>query len=270
MTAFSLGTIWEETIAFVRKESAVLVPVALAIFGPSQLLLAYGMSGTATMRTAAGAISRGEMLLVLSAALLLLFGNISVSLMVLVPGISVGEALSSAIRRMSKAIGAILLLSGGFIALGLIIVIVVTTVGLVVHADPRSRAVSDYAAVLILVPTFLLLVRMLPLLPALATEQAGPMEIIRRVWALGRNNLIRFVGVWVLAMFLGLIVALIEFVIGSVVQLLRLAIGNAELLTVVEMLVNAALGALLSLGMAVYLALVYRKLSGAGFRSPFE
>ena len=42
MTAFSLGTVWEETIAFMRRESSLLLPVAFATFGASQLLLDLG------------------------------------------------------------------------------------------------------------------------------------------------------------------------------------------------------------------------------------
>ncbi|MFD2500454.1 hypothetical protein ACFSTI_18495 [Rhizorhabdus histidinilytica] len=52
MTAFSLGTVWEETIAFLRRESGLLVPVALAVYGPAQLLFDVGMQALMSMRGA--------------------------------------------------------------------------------------------------------------------------------------------------------------------------------------------------------------------------
>ena len=52
MTAFSLGTVWEETIAFLRRESGLLIPVALAVYGPAQLLFDVGMQALMSMRGA--------------------------------------------------------------------------------------------------------------------------------------------------------------------------------------------------------------------------
>jgi len=191
-----------------------------------------------------------------------LFGNIAIALIVLIPGISVGEALSRAARGFPKAIAVLLLLVAGFILAALAIVIVATLGSMAVGSNPQSPAFASRIAMLVIIPMIVLVVRMLLMSPVIAMEQGGAVEAIRRSWALGKGNILRFAAVWVLAMFLGILIGLIErFVIGSVVGLLKLGVGQAELLDIVQLVINAAIESILSLGMAVYLALAYRKLA---------
>lgn len=262
MTTFSLGTIWEETIAFLRREAALLIPVALAIFAPAQVLLSLGMAGAATLRTAAGVAASAQMLLTIPAVLLVLFGNLAISRIVLTPGGSVREGLGSAARRLPRSLGTMLLLASAFIAVGIAIVVVVVLGAMVFSVDPRSKLVSDQIAGLMVVTMFVLLIRLLLLVPVLAMENRSAAEVIRRAWALSRTNVVRFAAVWALTLFLGVFIALIEqFVVGSLIALLKLAVGDVELLSAVETLINAGIQAMLSLAMAVYIALVYRRIA---------
>lgn len=262
MTAFSLGTIWEETIAFLRREGALLIPVALAVFGPAQILLEFGMAGAAPTASARGASA--PMLLSIPAALLVLWGNLVISRTVLVPGISVGEALVDGLRRLPRAIGTILLIVAALIAAAAAIVIAATVGIMMFQGDPKSPAIANQLVALIAIPAFILAIRMLLLVPVLAFEDGGPVDTIKRAWALGKNNILRFAGVFLLAMFLGVMIALIEqFVIGSLIELLKLGLGESELLGVAQLLINGAIEAMLSLAFAVYLALVYRTLAAS-------
>ena len=264
MTTFSLGTIWEETIAFLRQEAALVIPVALAVFAPAQVLLALGMAGAATLRTAAGAAASAQMLLTIPAVLLVLFGNLAISIIVLMPGSTVGEGLAGAVRRLPRSLGTMLLLAGAFIALALAIVVTVILGAMVFSVDPRSKIVSDQIAALIVGAMFILLIRLLLLVPVLAMEHRSAAETIRRAWALSRANVLRFAAIWALTLFLGVFIALIEqFVVGSLIALLKLAVGDVGLLSAVETLINAGIQAMLSLAMAVYLALVYRKIAAS-------
>lgn len=258
MTAFSLGTIWEETIIFLRRESGVLIPIALAIFGPAQLLLQLGMAGADPSRGVASAPA----LLVLPAALMVLFGNLVLSRVVLIPGISVGEALRDGLHCLPRSLGAILLMVAALIAAASAIVIAATVGIMIFQGNPRSPAIASQLVLLMAIPAFVLAIRMLLLVPILAMEDGGAIDAIRRAWTLGKNNVLRLAGIFILAMFLGMTTSLIEqFVIGSLIGLLKLAVGAAELLDTIHILINAAIEAMLSLAFAVYLALVYRTLA---------
>ena len=262
MTAFSLGTVWEETVAFLRRESGLMIPVALAIFGPAQLMMDFGLQKAMAMRASADAALSWQAFLILPGGLLMLLGNLVVTLLVMVPGISVGEALSGGIRRLPTALGAMFLVFTGVMAAMLAIVVAATLGAMLFGADPRSPVLATQLAVLIMIPFGVMWLRLLLLPTVAAVEPVGPAEAIRRAWDLGRNNLLRLLGIWLILVFLSILLAMIEmFVVGSVAELLKRVTGELVLSMTLQSIANAAIGALLSMGFAVYLALVYRTLT---------
>lgn len=262
MTAFSLGTIWEETIAFLRRESGLLIPVALITYGPAHLLINYSIEATAAMREGVDKAPDMRMLLIFPGLLAYLFGNLTIASMALTPGISVREALSRAGGRLLTALGAMFLMGLGLIAVIAVIAIIVALCAIVFRVDPRSPAVSRQLVFLLMIPMTIVATRMMPLIPVVAKEGTGPLEAVRRSWALGKNSMLRLFGVFVLAGFLGVIIGLIEqFVIGAVFQLVGLATGASPVVGAIQMLVNATIDSILSLGVAVYVALIYRRLA---------
>lgn len=257
MTAFSLGTVWEETIAFLRRESGLLIPIALAIYAPAQIMLEFGMQPFMAMRTPGAEISWQGML-VLPSGLLMLLGNLVVALLVLVPGISVGEALMSGLRRLPIALGAMLLLG---LAASLV-TIFVSLGAFSVSGGPPSPAMLSQLIVLVMIPIGILWLRLLLLPIVVAVEAVGAKDGIKRAWALSRGNVARLIGMWLVLLFLSIILKMIElFVIGSLAQLLQLGVDDATLPAVLQTIANGALEALLSMGFAVYLSLAYRALT---------
>lgn len=264
MTAFSLGTVWEETIAFLRRESGLLVPVALAIFGPAQLLLRFAMMAAPDPAAAAGQAVSAQMFLVFPALLFALFGYLVISLLVLVPGISVGEALARGAKAFPKALatGAIVMIA--WICVAIAIVVAATLGIMLVRSGPQAAGVTNLLSFLIVIPMLVIVVRMLLFAPVLAAEELGPVDSLRRIWAIGRDNIIRFIGVWLLFLFVGILVTMVDtLVFGSLFKLIALAVGAGELVGIVQALVSAGLQALVSLGMTVFIALTYRKVTGA-------
>jgi hypothetical protein len=263
MTAFSLGTVWEETIAFLRRENGLLIPVGLAIFGPMQILLGFAIASAPAMRSTAGTgAASPQMLLVLPALVLAVYGYLTVSLIVLVPRISVGEALLGALKRAPAALLAGLVVMSIWIVIAIGVVTVGTLGAISFGSNPASPAISTLFSLLIIIPMLVIMVRMLVAAPVLAMEELGTAQALRRIWALGRENVLRFAGFWVLFIFLQIIVALVDqLVIGSLVQLLKLAVSDGELLVLGRALISAGLQAMLSLVMAVYIALIYRRIA---------
>lgn len=260
MGSFSLGTIWEQTIAFLRRENSLLVPIALAIYGPSQLMLDIGLTAAMAARAAQPTLPT-EALLIFPGGLLLLFGNLVIARIVLTPGISVAEALAGAAGRLGQALGAMLLLVGAVLGVGLAIIVAATVGAMIFGANPRSPALAMQLSALVLVPMIVLWVRMLLLPPVLAIETQGPIAALRRAWALSRGHGARFVGVILLTTFLGIVTAMIgQFVVGSIVSLAKLATGEDQIFGLIGALFNAGIEAMLAMAVAVYLALIYRAL----------
>lgn len=261
MTEFSLGIIWEETIAFLRREGSLLIPVALATFGIAQLLLELAMVGN----PAAGPVTQAfspRSLLMIPAALLLLIGNLAVSRIVLVPGRSIGESLSDTLRNAPRALLVILLIFAMMAGIALLTVIAATLGAMTFRVDPK--AITPNIVLLLMVPMFIIGIRMLMLVPILAVEQQGPLEALRRAWALSRRHFLRFLGVFATVMMLTVVLALVQmFALGSLFRLLALAVGDGQLVLILQAVVNAGLEAMLSLGVTVYIALIYRKIAAS-------
>ena len=261
MTEFSLGTIWEETLAFLRREAALLMPVALATFGVAQLLLEIGMGGKPADGPGLQSFSP-QSLLLLPAMLLLLIGNLAVSRIALMPGRSVGESLSDTLRSLPRALGVMLLIFTIMAGIALVIVIAATLGAMTFRVDPR--AITPNIMIVLMVPMLVIGIRMLLLVPLLSVEQPRPVEAIRRAWALSRPHFLRFVGVFAIMMMLTIILAMIQqFVVGSLFQLLALVISDGQLVAILRALVNATLEAMLSLAITLYIALIYKKVAAA-------
>ena len=259
MAAFSLSTVWEETIAFMRRELALLLPVALALFGAAQILFQIAMLAMST-NLAKPDPTGPQALLVIPSILLILFGNLTITRLALVPGTSVAEALGVGFRRLPVALASCFLLGFALSAAMMVILVAATLGAMNSGVDPKTGA-SGGLTLTVLIPAVIVFVRFLMLMPALAMEKDGAIATIRRAWNLGRGNGLRFFGVFLLGLAANLAVTTLNIiVIGSLAGLLRFVIGN-ELVTVLQLIVSGALGAMLMLGLAVYTALVYRKLA---------
>ena len=252
MKSFSLGAAWEETIALLRREHALLVPVALALFGPAQIMIELGVPHEMPA-AGTGPAPGGALLLVFPAMILVFLANLAITRLALIPGISVAEALSSGLRRLPRALGATLLLGAAVMGIGIVIVTGATIGILSFGGDPRSPTMASQLVVLVMIPVLVLLV------PSVAMEDRGTIDSIRRGWALGKGIALRLAAMLALLLLLTMVVQLIEtFVVGSLFQLLALATDQGELAKILHMLVNAAIDSLLSLGFTVYVALAYR------------
>lgn len=262
MGSFSLGTIWEQTVAFIRRERALLIPVALALFGPAQVMIELAATQGMPANPAEPASRGGGVLLMLPAMVLVFFANLVITRLVLVPGVSVGEALSGGLRRLLPALGATLLIGIGLSIVAIAIVTAASLGILVFGGDPRSPTITAQIVALIMIPAIILLVRMMLLVPMLAVEDRGVIDGVRRGWALGHGNALRLGAVLAIIVLLTGLVQMVQMVvIGSVIQLIELTTGHGDLLLVAHMLINAAIDAMLSLGFAVYLAFAYRSVA---------
>ena len=256
MSSLSLSMIWEETVAFLRRESGLLVPVALATLAPAQMLLSYATAAIAATTPQPGSASP-QALLMLPALLLVVYGNLTISLIALTPRISVREALLGAARRLPVTVAASLLVAVVF--LGIVIVITVVAAILLGAASmSASPALSAFATIV----TAVVVARFLLLLPMLAVENIRPLAAVRRAWALSRRHFLRFAAIILLSMMLASLLALVNMIVlGSLSRILGRAVGATELAALAQLIFGAGLAALLSAAVAVFIAFTYRRVS---------
>ena len=106
MTKLSIGRAWSETIAAVKRDGRLIVPVALAFSVVPATLFAL-----AVPPVPAGQIREPGMWMVLYLLLILaaLIGQMAIMRLAIGPAASVGEAIRHALRRAPSVIGAALI-----------------------------------------------------------------------------------------------------------------------------------------------------------------
>lgn len=254
MASFSISAAWDDMIGFVRRESSLLVPVALATFGAAGMLMSFAMPKD--MPSDAAPVIDARIWLLIPVLLLLGLGNLSVNILALTPGTSVGEALRRGALRLPAMIGA-----AALFGLAFLIVLIVASIIVV----PIAGSAAAGATLLMPIAVLLMLVLGVPALllsPVIAIEARSPVVAFRRVFELSKGHSLRLFTVLCTLMLVTLSISLIaSLVVTAVVKLFALVNGQEMLVELMGDLLLAGVSALLSMVNATYIAFVYRRLA---------
>jgi hypothetical protein len=268
MANLSITTAWNETTAFVGRESRLLFPLAFMLVS-----LPMAAVGAIMPQPAPGqAVESGPWLLLLPVALLVsLIGNIAISYLALRPATSVGEAIGRGAQRFLPFLAAVLLL----MAAGMILLFVVAIVMVVVVPGAVAQGAGGVPGPAMLTAIGLTMLVLLPLLlffgarltlmtPVAAAEDGNPFAILARSWALTSGHTPKLIGVLLLV---GLTVSILSFAVESVVGLAAVAAlgstapGSTGAFLV--QLVLAGLNMVVTAFVTVLIARIYAQLTGS-------
>jgi hypothetical protein len=166
----SFSTLWQESFAFARRESSLLIPLSLST-------LAMGQTGAVVAATVLKQVPTGgtATLVFILSYFLILVGQLAITALVLKPGISVAEAINLAVRRVPKMIGLALLIVFLLLLVLLPCVALIAMRGFDVSSPNPQLTMGD---LLLLAPFFALAlwinVRLFPI-QALIVEQNPPL-----------------------------------------------------------------------------------------------
>lgn len=259
MPKISLNGASEQATGFFRREAGIVLPVAFATFGLGMLLVTLVTPASpAPEQVEPGA----WMLAVIPAALAGVIGQLAISLLVLRPGVSVGEALRGAFGRLPRALVVVLLIMVAAMAGMLVLSLVL---GLVAYATGASTiSLTTLAVLLVTLAMIWFAARLLLVWPMLADREQGAVPTFRAAWALSKGSSGRLVAALVLFGLVYVVVTgAVQLVFGSIFLLLGRAIGAdaaaAFLAAVIVALVASALQAL----WAVFVTFLYRGVAGS-------
>jgi hypothetical protein len=111
----SLGAVWEDSWTFCRAEAGLLAPLALLGFGLPLVVL--GLVVPADIGLNDHPTPGLWMLWLIPHLLLNLLGTLSLSMLAMRPGASVGEALRGGLGRLPAALGFVVLAMGAFLGM---------------------------------------------------------------------------------------------------------------------------------------------------------
>ncbi len=253
-----MNQVWDDSIGFIRRESALLVPLALATLYIGDVvtgLASAARTGTDPRPLATFAILAG--------AIWSIVGQLSIVSLVLMPGQSVGEALRHGVSRLGKVL-LIALLLGVVVATAMLPLAVAAVASGADPTDPASLQNLPGWVELLLVVVLAALVWLgirLALMNALIVDRnPGVVDAIRRSFALTRGIAARlFLVVALYLIVLAIVSSAVRFVAGTGFTLLGSVLESPFSAMVLTALVSGLVSTSLSLVATVFLAMLYRR-----------
>lgn len=263
MRKVSISQAWDETRTVLERDGRLFVSVALAL-----LVFPAVINGLVNPKGMAptGAGWWGP-LLSLIVTLIAVAGQLGLITLALGPSIAVGEAISNGVRRLPIYFVSLLIIIFGLFIASIPFGFALRAAGVPLQRGapvPNSAPVL-IAALLYFALIIFVLVRMMMSGPIASSEPVGPIAIIRRSWELTAGHFWQLLGFLLVFLVGGLVI--IIAVSAATGTLARLFVGPIEPVSVsglLIILIQAAVGAALSVVFAVMLARIYVQLSGRG------
>jgi len=258
MAGLSISTAWDETAAFVGREGSLLFPVGFVF-----LALPSVMAGLLMPEAIDSAKNYPEMMAAIRpllpqimatfavATLVTLVGSLALYALCLRPGgTSVGEAL-----RLALALAATLLL--------LLAWSVLFSIPFTLGAAGAGHAMG--LAFLLLIPLAVFAgIRLMLLSAVIMGEAGGPLDAIRRSWALTRGHFWKLFGFVIVV---AIVVVVVSIVGNMLLGFIDLALGEGRN-GVVSTIGGALLNTVINVYMLVMSARIYRQLAGGLIVAP--
>lgn len=256
----SMNQAWDDAVAFIRRESTLLVPLALATFLVSDVV------GTLVGPKDTGAQPSGlATLFVLIATLWSIVGQLSIMSLVLKPGLSVAEALRIGISRLGKVVIVALILAAVFVVAMLPVVVSMLSSGVNPALPDTFRNLPVWASLYALFAMgglVWLAVRMILANALIVDRNPGISDVFKTGFALTRGIVAQiFLVLLIYVIVLLILSGAVRFVAGSLFALIGGAIGSPFAGAVMTALVSGLVSAALSLVAAVFVASLYRRVS---------
>lgn len=256
----SMSAIWDESAALIRRESHLLVPVALATVGIGSVI--SGLTQPVTPADGLGAIGAFGFIV---GNILSLIGNLAMMALALMPGTSVGESLRLAVARMPKMLGIVAVFLVALTALIIPVVFILKISGTSFSANMTAQDLPPVALLCALIVSAVLLyvsARLLTLSAAVIDRNPPVIETIKSSFAATRGITAKIVGVVLLFFVVTLVVSgAVASISGILFGMLGKAVGVPLLGKGLTVIMTGMVSALLSIVSTVFAAMLYRKLS---------
>lgn len=254
MSKLSISTAWNETAELIRREGGLLYLIAFALIA----LPAAGYQFLNPQPLPPEGDGPGWMaLLGIPVILANLIGALTINILALGRENVVGKAIGLAARRMLPLLGAALLVLIGFVILCLPFAL------LAVASWPAHKGLISLALLLMLAIILCLWARLLVTTPVAAAEDAGPIAILKRSWALTAGHFPKLLGFVGLVMVVYVVVTLLVVGVGGLLVLAvagQPAPGNMASLLI--LLVGALIDTALFLCFTILVSRIYVQLAG--------
>ena len=268
---FSIEELFAWAQSFAAREWRLLLPVTLAFLALPPLIMdllvpqpiwdALTLAVQRQNPQAAAAALQFVMPFMAVVLVTATFGGLTITAMALIPGISVREALTLALRRLLTMLGAVLLVA----AAQLMAMMLVGVVFGLAHLG--GAAGEALLGGIVLGVCLFVAIRLITLGPMVVTRRAGAISAIRESWLLSHGVFWRILGAMLIYTIGSLVVMIaLNTAVGALITLSAKAAGAADLGSVLVAVFQRGVGSLLALGLHLLIAGVFRQLNNAPIR----
>jgi hypothetical protein len=259
----SMTIIWDETLAFLKRELHLLMPLWLGLFvvGDACMSLASDAIETAAHKANPAAVIG----LILGGAIATV-AQLSATAMVLRGGISIGEALRLGVKRLPKLI----LIGLCFVAISMAAILPLGLGLLAWGFDVTAVPMNLPPAAQLYVLAFSVIgvwlgARLVTLTPMIVDVDPPIFQSIRGSFQQTKGAAVLIVGVMLLYLVVASVVGLVvKFVVGGFLVYIGTAAGVLGLAHVLSALVSGAFSSALTLIATIFIAHLYRSLAKPG------
>lgn len=254
MSRLSISAAWDESKAVLAHEGRLLVAVALALLVlPGVVLTLISPSRDTLPQSLPG------LLAMLAILLITIAGQLAVIRLAMGPHLTVGEAIAHGFRRVPSYIASILLwMVPGMLVGGALYAVVLT-------GSVTAKGVAALAILLIIAFYLIIAVRLILSSAVASAEQAGPVAIIRRSFALTRGHWFKLFGFLVLLVVAAGVLLMAVSAISGLAG--KMMFGSLDPMTpglLVVALAGQLVSAMVSIVFFVMLARIYVQLTNDG------
>jgi hypothetical protein len=249
---------WDDAMAFIRRESALLIPLALATVFLGDVV------GTLAQTHAPDAQPSGfSQIIFLAAALWSTVGQLSITALVLRPGSSVGEAIRMGLSRLGKLLLIALIIVAGFILAMIPVATALVSAGFNPENPQSLSQMPTWAAFyvgLLSIGMIWVVARLLLLNPLIVDRNPGPIAALKAAFDMTRGIAAQIVLVLLIyVIVLAILTGAVKFVVGSLSAIIGAAVGQPFLGIVITALASGLMATTLGLVAAVYIACLYAR-----------
>ena len=238
MTKLSISKAWDETRAILGRDGRHIATVAAAL-----VLLPTALATTIAPTNPEVTGEPKAMLFGLIANLLSLVGTLSITAIALKPGVTVGESIAVGARRLPVVLGAMLMF---FLPMAVLLAIIIApnasgdTPQAMIESLSNAGAAVNLIVLLWAIALLYLFIRFMFVSPVAIADNAGPVALLKRSWALSRGNVLRLLGFLVMLIILLLVLSAVAGVMGGIVA--ALVAGPPEPMSVSALVVGLMAG----------------------------
>jgi membrane-anchored glycerophosphoryl diester phosphodiesterase (GDPDase) len=255
-----MSAVWDESAALIRRESHLLVPLALATVGIGSVI--SGMTQPETPAQGLGAIG---VIGFIVGNVFTLIGTLAMMALALMPGMSVAESLRVALARTPKMLAIAILFILAIIILMIPVGFIVALSGVSITATmaPEDLPGVVVLAALMIGALLLYVSARLLTLSAVVVDRNPPMiDAIRSSFSSTGGIAAKIIGVLILFLVVTIVVSgAVAAISGILFGMIGKAVSAPLLGKGMTVLVTGMVSALLTIVSSIFAAMLYRKLS---------